>query len=50
MRKIARDKGSPDTDTTRDYVYTDWTGYEVLPKSSWRLSFLRARVLPGVRR
>ncbi len=24
MRKIARDKGSPDTDTTRDYVYTDW--------------------------
>ena len=24
MRKIARDKGSPDTDTSRDYVYTDW--------------------------
>ena len=26
MQKIARDKGSPDTDTSRDYVYTDWDG------------------------
>ena len=26
MKKIARDKGSPDTDTSRDYVYTDWNG------------------------
>lgn len=24
MKKIARDKGNPDTDTSRDYVYTDW--------------------------
>jgi menaquinone-dependent protoporphyrinogen oxidase len=24
MRKIARDKGSLDLDTSRDYVYTDW--------------------------
>jgi menaquinone-dependent protoporphyrinogen oxidase len=24
MRRIARDKGSPDLDTSRDYVYTDW--------------------------
>jgi menaquinone-dependent protoporphyrinogen oxidase len=24
MRKIARDKKSPDTDSSRDYVYTDW--------------------------
>jgi menaquinone-dependent protoporphyrinogen oxidase len=24
MRRIARGKGSPDTDTSRDYVYTDW--------------------------
>jgi menaquinone-dependent protoporphyrinogen oxidase len=24
MKKIARDKGSPDLDTSRDYVYTDW--------------------------
>lgn len=26
MRKIARGKGSPDLDTSRDYVYTDWSG------------------------
>jgi menaquinone-dependent protoporphyrinogen oxidase len=24
MRKIARDKGSPDLDTSQDYIYTDW--------------------------
>jgi menaquinone-dependent protoporphyrinogen oxidase len=24
MKKIARDKGNPDADTSRDYVYTDW--------------------------
>jgi menaquinone-dependent protoporphyrinogen oxidase len=24
MKKIAREKGSPDLDTLRDYVYTDW--------------------------
>lgn len=24
MKKIARDKGNPDIDTTRDYIYTDW--------------------------
>jgi menaquinone-dependent protoporphyrinogen oxidase len=24
MKKIARDKGSPDLDTSCDYVYTDW--------------------------
>lgn len=26
MKKIARDKGNPDTDTSRDYVYTEWDG------------------------
>ena len=26
MKKIARDKGNSDTDTSRDYVYTDWDG------------------------
>ena len=26
MKRIARDKGSSDTDTSRDYVYTDWDG------------------------
>ena len=24
MKRIAHSKGSPDTDTSRDYVYTDW--------------------------
>ena len=24
MRTIIRSKGGPDTDTSRDYVYTDW--------------------------
>ena len=28
MKKIAKDKGSPDTDTTRDYVYTEWDGVQ----------------------
>lgn len=26
MKKIAKDKGSTDTDTSRDYVYTEWDG------------------------
>lgn len=26
MKKIVTDKGSPDTDTSRDYVYTEWDG------------------------
>jgi menaquinone-dependent protoporphyrinogen oxidase len=26
MKKIARDKANPDTDTSRDYVYTEWDG------------------------
>ena len=28
MKKIASDKGSPDTDTSRDYVYTEWDGVQ----------------------
>lgn len=26
MKKIAKDKGSTDLDTSRDYVYTEWDG------------------------
>ncbi len=26
MKKITKDKGSPDLDTSRDYVYTEWDG------------------------
>ncbi|MDN4644726.1 flavodoxin domain-containing protein [Arthrobacter sp. PsM3] len=28
MKKITRDKGSPDLDTSRDYVYTEWDGVQ----------------------
>ena len=28
MKKIASDKGSLDTDTSRDYVYTEWDGVQ----------------------
>jgi menaquinone-dependent protoporphyrinogen oxidase len=42
MRKIARDKGSPDTDTTRDYVYTDWDRVRCFAED-----FLEAFVLEG---
>ncbi|MDZ4091291.1 MAG: flavodoxin domain-containing protein [Arthrobacter sp.] len=28
MKKITKDKGSPDLDTTRDYVYTEWDGVQ----------------------
>ena len=26
MKRIVRDKGNPDTDTSRDYIYTEWDG------------------------
>ena len=26
MKKIVRDKGNRDSDTSRDYVYTEWDG------------------------
>jgi menaquinone-dependent protoporphyrinogen oxidase len=26
MKKIAKDKGSQDLDTSRDYIYTEWDG------------------------
>ena len=28
MKKITKDKGSPDLDTSRDYVYTEWDGVQ----------------------
>ncbi|HSO89539.1 MAG TPA: flavodoxin domain-containing protein [Arthrobacter sp.] len=28
MKKIVKDKGSPDLDTSRDYVYTEWDGVQ----------------------
>ena len=43
MRKIARDKGSPDTDTSRDYVYTDWNSVKRFAEE-----FLEALIPEGV--
>jgi menaquinone-dependent protoporphyrinogen oxidase len=42
MRRIARGKGSPDLDTSRDYEYTDWDGVtrfteEFLERAAGRL-------------
>ena len=43
MKNIARDKRSPDTDTSRDYVYTDWDSVKRFAEE-----FLEARVPQGV--
>jgi menaquinone-dependent protoporphyrinogen oxidase len=42
MKKIARDKGNPDTDTSRDYVYTDWDSVQRFAEE-----FLETLVLEG---
>ena len=42
MKKIARDKGNPDTDTSRDYVYTDWDNVKRFVEE-----FLETLVLEG---
>ena len=34
MKKITRDKGSPDMDTSRDYVYTEWDGVQRFTEDS----------------
>ena len=43
MKKIARGKRSPDTDTSRDYVYTDWGSVKRFAEE-----FLETLVLQGV--
>lgn len=42
MNKIARNKGSPDTDTSRDYIYTDWDSV-----THFAEEFLETLVLAG---
>jgi menaquinone-dependent protoporphyrinogen oxidase len=44
MKKIARDKGNPDTDTSRDYVYTEWDSVKRFVED-----FLEALVPEGAR-
>jgi hypothetical protein len=36
MRRISKQMGNQDTDTSRDYEYTDWTTSGTSPRSSWR--------------
>lgn len=42
MNKIARNKGSSDTDTSRDYIYTDWDSVKRFAEE-----FLETLVLEG---
>jgi menaquinone-dependent protoporphyrinogen oxidase len=44
MKKIARAKGSPDTDTSRDYVYTDWESVKRFGEEFLETSFPKAWV------
>jgi menaquinone-dependent protoporphyrinogen oxidase len=47
MKKIARDKGNPDTDTSRDYVYTDWDSVKRFAEEF--LATLVVEAAPGAR-
>ena len=42
MKRIAREKGNPDTDTSRDYVYTDWDSVRGFAEA-----FMESLVLAG---
>jgi menaquinone-dependent protoporphyrinogen oxidase len=42
MKKIARGKGSPDTDTSRDYVYTNWDSVKRFAEEFLEGSFSKA--------
>ena len=47
MKKIARGKGNPDTDTSRDYVYTDWDGVKRLAEEFLEASFSKTCAASG---
>ena len=47
MKKIARDKGNPDTDTSRDYIYTDWGGVKRFAEEFLEASFSKAYEATG---
>jgi menaquinone-dependent protoporphyrinogen oxidase len=42
MKKIASSKGSPDTDTSRDYFYTDWADVRRFAEGFLETSFPKA--------
>ena len=47
MKRIARGKGSPDTDTSRDYVYTDWESVKRFAEEFLKASFPKAHAATG---
>ena len=47
MKRIARSKGSPDLDTSRDYVYTDWAGVKRFAEEFLEASFSKAYEAAG---
>jgi menaquinone-dependent protoporphyrinogen oxidase len=47
MKKIARDKGTLDTDTSHDYVYTDWESVKHFAEEFLSSADLSSRVARG---
>ena len=47
MKRIARGKGSPDTDTSRDYVHTDWASVKRFAEEFLEASFPKAHAATG---
>ena len=47
MQRIARGKGSRDTDTTRDYVYTDWASVRLFADEFLAVSLARTPAAAG---
>lgn len=50
MRKIARDKGSRDLDTSRNYIYTDWDSVKRFAEEFMETLVPEATPSPGGRR
>jgi len=47
IKKIARDKGTLDTDTSHDYVYTDWESVKHFAEEFLSGAELSSRVAGG---
>jgi menaquinone-dependent protoporphyrinogen oxidase len=47
MKRIARGKGSPDLDTSRNYVYTDWESVKRFAEEFLEASFPKAHAAIG---
>lgn len=47
MKRITRGKGSPDLDTSRDYVYTDWESVKRFAEGFLEVSLPKAHAATG---